>query len=210
MDIVFDFGAVLISWQPALVVRRYFPDHTQDQVSAQALGHAMFTHPHWHAFDQGLLSADDVARRMAAQLDLPLAAMHGMVHSIGDHLEPIASSVAVLDALRQRRDAGEDLRLFYLSNMPVAYARTLQAKYTFISWFDDGIFSGDIQLVKPDPAIFTAATQRFGLRGDTTLFIDDLLHNIHAAQAHGWHTLHLPQPERLQSHLNEKIGLKPL
>ena len=214
MNIVFDFGAVLFGWQPAHIVRQHLPQHVTDDASAQALGKAIFSHADWQAFDQGLISEQAVVQRTSSRLALPSSQVASMVALIGEQLSVIPTSLAVLQQLRDRRDAGEgegmgmgeSIRLYYLSNMPEPYARALERNHAFLQWFDDGIFSGDIELIKPDPAIYAAATQRFNLQGQTTIFIDDSLPNVQAAQAHGWRTVHLPSPEQLPSKLSEEIG----
>ena len=210
MNIVFDFGAVLFDWQPAQVVRQHLPGSTHDDASAHALSQAIFGHTDWHAFDQGLISEQTLAQRISSRLALPASQVASMVALIGEQLPVIPTSLAVLQQLRDRRDAGkgkgETIRLYYLSNMPEPYARTLERKHAFLQWFDDGIFSGDVKLIKPDPAIYAAATERFNLQGETTIFIDDSLPNVQAAQAHGWRGVHLPLSEQLLSKLSEEIS----
>ena len=103
----------------------------------------------------------------------------------------------LLDALRQRRDAGEDLHLYYLSNMPVPYARALEKRALFLPWFEGGIFSGDVQLLKPQREIYALLSERFGLEGRNTIFIDDSLPNVEAARAFGWHAIHCTAPSAL-------------
>ena len=210
MNIVFDFGAVLFDWQPAQVVRQHLPGSTHDDASAHALSQTIFGHADWQAFDQGLISEQALVQRISSRLALPASQVASMVVLIGEQLPVIPTSLAVLQQLRDRRDAsegeGETIRLYYLSNMPEPYARALERKHAFLQWFDDGIFSGDVKLIKPDPAIYAAATERFNLQGETTVFIDDSLPNVQAAQAHGWRAVHLPSPEQLPSKLNEQIG----
>lgn len=138
-------------------------------------------------------------------LDLPTLAH--MIDGIGARLQPIESSVAVLAELHARQQAGADIGLFFLSNMPEPYARVLERSHVFMDWFDDGIFSGDVQLIKPEVAVFELATQRFGLQGDHKVFIDDLQSNIDASLIHGWQGVHLPAPEVLRSLLGAQIPL---
>lgn len=209
LNIVFDFGAVLFGWQPAHIVRQHLPGSAGDDASAQALGKAIFNHADWQAFDQGLISDQTVAHSITARLALPANQVQSMVALIGEQLPVIPTSLDVLRGLREQQGAGEPIRLFYLSNMPEPYARALERNHSFLEWFDDGIFSGDLKLVKPDPAIYATATQRFNLQGQRTIFIDDNLPNVRAAQAHGWHAVHLPSPEQLKSRLSDEIGRLP-
>ena len=96
--------------------------------------------------------------------------------------------------MRARRDAGEDLRLYFLSNMPAPHARALEARYPFMRWFDGGIFSGDVQLLKPQPEIYQLLAERHALAPGRTVFIDDTLVNVEAARSLGWHAIHCSAP----------------
>src|SRR3546814_15958628 len=51
--------------------------------------------------------------------------------------------------------------------------------------FRDILVSGAEKLVKPDPAIYRLALDRFGLRAEEALFVDDREDNILAAEAEG-------------------------
>lgn len=208
LNLVFDFGAVVFSWEPRALVREIFPQHASTDAQAAQLAHSIFGHSDWHSFDAGKLSASEVAGRTHQRTALPLPVLSDLVGSIGQRLQPIADSVAVLDELRAQRDAGADIQLYYLSNMPAPYARVLEQQHDFMGWFDGGIFSGDVQLIKPDPRIFHLATQRFALQKDSqTIFIDDLQTNIDASIAHGWRGLHLPRAHELRGRLFNEIGL---
>jgi putative hydrolase of the HAD superfamily len=207
LNIVFDFGAVIFGWEPSTLVREVFPQHASTDAQAVQLARSVFSHGDWHAFDAGKLSAHEIVERTHARTALPLQALADLVDSIGMRLPPIPESIKVLSELRAQRDAGADMKLFYLSNMPTAYARVLEKKHDFIGWFDGGIFSGDVKLIKPDPSIFRLATQRFGLPVDSqTIFIDDLQANIEASIAHGWRGVHLPNASMLRSKLFDEIG----
>jgi putative hydrolase of the HAD superfamily len=207
LNIVFDFGAVVFGWEPSTLVREAFPQHASTDAQATQLARSIFSHGDWHAFDAGTLSADEVVNRTHLRTALPLQLLDELVGSIGQRLRPLPDTVAVLGELRAQREAGADIKLFYLSNMPAPYARVLEQKHDFMGWFDGGIFSGDVQMIKPDPRIFHLATQRFGLQtGSQTVFIDDLQTNIDASIAHGWHGVHLPRAHELRHRLFNKIG----
>jgi putative hydrolase of the HAD superfamily len=207
LNVVFDFGAVLFAWQPRVLVQEYFPDHAVTDEHAATLASSIFGHPDWLAFDAGTASMHATIERTQQRTGLPICQLRNLVNDIGERLAPMPNSINVLRGLRGQRDAGQDIQLLYLSNMPEPYARTLEQKHDFIQWFNDGIFSADVKLAKPDAAIFDLCTQRFGLQGADTVFIDDSLHNIEAARAHGWRAVHLPVPEALERDLFNEIGL---
>lgn len=207
-NIIFDFGAVIFGWEPMALVREIFPQHADTDAQATQLARSIFSHDDWHAFDAGKLSTQEIVDYTHQRTALPLQVLTDLVGSIGQRLLPLAESVAVLNELRAKRDAGANIQLFYLSNMPAPYARVLEEKHHFIGWFDGGIFSGDVKLIKPDPRIFHLATQRFGLQADShTLFIDDLQANIDASIAHGWRGVHLPQGASLRNKLLNALNV---
>ena len=198
MNVVFDLGAVVVAWEPARLLQAHFPERAPTAEAAQALARAFFHHEDWLAFDCGLRSVDEVVARTASRLGLPASTVHDMVAPLGERLDPIPDSVELLDELRTRRDSGEDIRLFYLSNMPVPYARALERRLPFFQWFDGGVFSGDVKRIKPNSEIYELLAWRHGFDPAQTLFIDDMAPNVEAARALGWHAIHCTTPKVLR------------
>lgn len=207
MNIVFDFGAVLFTWQPAVLLARHFPQHTATAEAAQQFVQDIFHHDDWQCFDRGTVELEDVISRTSTRMELAHPTLHGMMTVIGERLEPIACNIDLLARLRRQRDEQGDVKLYFLSNMPVPYARTLEQRHEFLQWFDGGIFSGDVKLGKPDPAIYELLAARHGLKAEETIFIDDTLANVRAAQALGWQAIHCRQPELLEGQLAESMAL---
>lgn len=201
MNIVFDFGAVLFGWQPEKLLARHFPQLTQKPADVRQLVRAVFHHESWQRFDKGTVELAAVVSETAARLTLPAPALHALMAPIGEELEPIACNVDLLGQLRCRREQAGDIRLYYLSNMPAPFARVLEQKHEFINWFDGGIFSGDVKLGKPDPAIYELLATRHALAPEATLFIDDTAVNVQAARDRGWQAIHCQQPEALAAQL---------
>jgi putative hydrolase of the HAD superfamily len=201
MNLVFDFGAVVFTWKPRELVAAHFPQRAPDDNTAVAMAHAIFGHPDWHSFDRGALSMDTVVARTAERLSLDPGVLGALMASISDHLAPIAATRDLLAQLHGLRGQQPTLRLYYLSNMPVPYARGLEQRHAFLQWFDGGIFSGDVLHIKPDPAIYQLLQDRFALEPAQTVFIDDLQANVNAAIALGWHGILFESPQQLESRL---------
>lgn len=201
MNLVFDFGAVLFHWKPAELVAQTFPHAASTPQATADLAHALFAHADWHSFDRGTLAMDDVVHRTAARLGLDQERVQGLMQHIGGHLAPIPGTVALLRQLHARRLAGAELKLYYLSNMPAPYARRLQELHDFLQCFDGGVFSGDVHWIKPEPQIYQLLQSRYALEPAHTVFIDDLKHNVHAAERQGWSGIHFQSPEQLEMEL---------
>ena len=201
MNFVFDFGAVVFNWQPDQILAERFPTQAASPALANALAASLFQHADWQAFDQGRLSCDEVVQRSARRLELDAQVLTQLVADIPDFLTPISGTVQVMEALEARQRRVGDVRLYFLSNMPAPIARVLEQRHAFLRWFEGGIFSADVLLIKPQPEIFRLMQTRFELEPAHTLFIDDLQANIDAARACGWQAVRFESPEQLQIHI---------
>ncbi len=200
-NIVFDFGAVLFTWRPDLLVQEVFPSEAATPAAARQLANAIFHHADWLAFDGGTLELATVVQRTAQRLQLAQAPLSGLVHSIPEHLVPIPETVALLERLVARREKQGDVHLYYLSNMPAPFARLLEQRHPFLAWFEGGVFSGDAKLVKPQSEIFQLLQTRYGLDPAKTVFIDDLPANVEAARTRGWQGIHFASAAQVEADL---------
>ncbi len=205
MNIVFDFGVVLFTWQPDRFLPDFFPERAATPELARVLATDVFSHADWRAFDQGTLSTHEVVQRTSKRLGLDTPVMGRLVAAIPDLLLPVEGSLEILDGLVRRRQQKGDVKLYFLSNMPAPIARELEQRHKFLSWFEGGVFSGDVKLVKPQPEIFELAQQRFALQADQTLFIDDLQRNVEAARACGWQAVQFVSSEQLRQQLGRLL-----
>lgn len=210
IHIVFDFGVVLFTWKPVELVAEYFPQRVAGVADAGHLAHAIFGHADWQAFDRGVLPMQAVVDRTSLRLQLDHQVLHELVASVGARLLPVPESLALLEQLRDLRERTDGrIRLYYLSNMPTPYARALQGRYAFLDWFDGGIFSGDVKHIKPEPAIYQLLASRYRLVAGRTVFIDDVLGNVAAAQSQGWHGIHFRSAQQVRQAL-QSMGLRDL
>ncbi len=200
-NLVFDFGAVLFTWQPGVLIKTHFPEHAATPEKTAELAQAVFGHADWHNFDRGVLSAETVGKRTAARLGLHEPALLALIEGIAEHLLPMHDTLALLAELRDLRQQQPALRLYFLSNMPTPYARVLAKKHAFIGWFDGGIFSGDVRHIKPEAKIYALLEARHALAPGHTLFIDDLAANVACAEARGWHGIRFESAAQLRADL---------
>lgn len=183
MKIVFDFAGVVFGWQPLATLREVIPQRAHDAASAEHWGRQIFTGwgGDWGEFDRGKLDANALVERTAMRTGLAEDEVRAVVDAIPLALVPDAGTVALIEELRA---AGH--RLYFLSNMPEPYARHLETAHPLQDWFDGGVFSAHVHAIKPEPAIFRIAEQRFGARGDELIFFDDVAGNVQAARMAGW------------------------
>lgn len=183
MRIIWDLGAVLLRWRPALLLRQVLPQRVHDDAAAARWAQRFFVEGgDWARFDRGELDEAALARRLAERTGLAPAEVHAVVQGVFEELQPLPDSVALL-----RRLHALGLRQHYFSNMPLPYAEHIEQRLPgFLDPFDGGLFSGRVKRMKPERGFFELAHERFGLAGQPALFIDDSPANVEAARAFGW------------------------
>ncbi len=196
-EVVFDLGGVVFRWQPLVLLQELFPEQVRSEAVAREWAAQIFQtfHPEadWALFDLGLIEPEPLAQRIAARTDLAEADLLHLMRSIPPHLQPIQGTVDLIHDLK-----AQGHRLYFLSNMPAGYADHLVRVNPFFSQFEEGIFSAHVQQIKPLPDIFATAQARWPLRGQP-VFIDDVQHNIDAAEQHGWRGIRFDTPEQVRA-----------
>jgi 2-haloacid dehalogenase len=197
--IIFDFGNVLLEWNPRHVYRRYFPN--DEAAMEQFLLEVNFME--WNAQqDKGRTFKEGIAElslEFPQYSDLIQAYHDNWRDSIGDSLE---GTVEIMKRLKQ---AGYSL--YGLSNWSAETFPLVRDKFLFFGLLDDIILSGEVGKIKPDPEIYEIALERIGRPASECLFIDDALANIQQAQKMGFAAILFQSPEQLESEL---ISLKLL
>jgi 2-haloacid dehalogenase len=193
--IIFDFGNVLLSWDPRRIFQRFFSEGPQTvETFMDEIGFA-----EWHVEqDRGRPFAEAIAERSAK--------FPHYAHILADYDTryeegvggPISGTVEILRRLKQ---AGYPL--YGLSNYPTKKFPLARLKYEFFDWFDDILISGEVGLVKPDPAIFHLLLTRIGHAADECIFIDDSGANVTAARELGLTAIQFQSPEQLEQELQK-------
>jgi epoxide hydrolase-like predicted phosphatase len=92
------------------------------------------------------------------------------------------------------RDFAAGLRPAYrtaiLSNSADGARREEQRRYGFEQLVDTIVYSHEVGLAKPDPAVFRLTEKRLRVAADEIVFLDDHLGHVEAARALGWHAVH--------------------
>lgn len=88
-----------------------------------------------------------------------------------------------------------------LSNMGDSVLANMQREFDWLPRFDVLIWSYQLHMAKPDPAIYLHALQKLGTRPDETLFIDDKQVNIDAAHDLGMPAILFSTVEHLRQDL---------
>jgi len=191
-SVIFDIGNVLIRWYPERLYRKLFADDAAMQVFYAETG--LLTRN--IEFDRGEPFATglaDLAARHPHYADALWAFDKRWPETLDGY---IPGTVAILERLRAARVPN-----FAITNFSREKFDEALEMFPFLRRFDDIVVSGDVKLVKPDPAIFHILLKRQSLEPARTLFIDDNAENIKTAKALGLVTHHYAEPDVLRREL---------
>ncbi|MEK0082199.1 HAD family hydrolase [Benzoatithermus flavus] len=201
-NVIFDLGGVLIDWNPRHLYRRMFDG---DEAAMERFLSEICT-PDWNlGFDAGRPWTEGIAELVARhphEKERIEAYRSRWLEMIGG---PIAGTVRLLEELDAR-----DVPLYALTNWSVETFALVRPDptYAFLDRFRTIFVSGELGLIKPDPAIYRHALGAIGAPPDRCLFIDDSAKNVAAAAELGLLVHHFTSPERLRADL-ERYGLLP-
>lgn len=194
-NVIFDLGGVLIDWNPRYLYRQLFDgdDAAMERFLAEICS------PDWNlSLDAGRPLADAVAE---------LAQCHPAEQSRIEAyhrrwLEMVAGPIAPTVALLAELD-GRGVPLYALTNWSAETFALVRhdPAYDFFDRFRQIFVSGELRLVKPDPAIYRHTLAGIGAPAASCLFIDDSEKNVAAAAELGLHAHRFTSPGTLRADL---------
>lgn len=193
-SIVFDFGGVLIDWNPEYLYRRVFDNETE---MLHFLEHVC--RPDWNIMQDAGRPLDEATRLLQAEFPEyheEIALFYGnWEEMLGGTFE---ENVKLIKPLKEKYPV-YGLTNWSAETLPIAMDR-----YNFFDDLDGVVVSGEEKLIKPDPAIYEVLLERFKLKPEETLFIDDNAANIETARQMGFQTMHYTGEENLEKWLKER------
>lgn len=198
--IIFDFGGVLVDWNPRYLYRKLMPG--DEPGMERFLVETDFAG--WnHRMDAGRPFSEGVAdlcTRFPHYCRLIRAYDDRFLETLGG---PIPGTVEILHRLYTT-----GLPLYGLSNWSAEKFRLVRQHYEFFNWLQDMVISGEVGMAKPDPRIFKAALAMVDRPAGECLFIDDMPANIETARSLGFQVIHFENPAQLERELVGR-GLLP-
>jgi 2-haloacid dehalogenase len=191
--VVFDVGGVLLDWNPRHLYKTMFDgdDEAMERFLADVCS------PAWNlSLDAGKPFASGVAElcerfpERTALIALYDSRWEDMVRGAFEDTVDLARTLKA-----------NGVPLYALTNFSSEKMALVRTRYDFFMLFDGMVVSGEIGMVKPDPAIYRHLLERFNLRADETLFIDDSTLNIAGAEAAGLNAIHFQSASGLRSEL---------
>ena len=198
--LIFDFGGVLIDWNPAYVFLKEFRGNQEE------MSHFLNTICSWEWNENqdagySLQKATEERVALYPEHERLIRMYYGRWKDMLGYEH--TDTVALLKTFKDHNK----YRLIGLTNwshetFPVALER-----FDFLSWFEGIVVSGTEKMKKPDANIYTLTLDRYKIIPENAVFIDDKLENVHAATKLGIHGIHFSSAAKLKRDL-ETLGIK--
>ncbi len=180
-NIIFDIGNVLASfrWQD-LFKDLGFTGEKFNRIAAATVLHPTM----WNEFDRSLMRDEEIIAKCierAPEYEQEIRLIFTKTELL---VEEYAHSFEWINGLKD-----QGYHVYLLSN----YGRTSfeaardHGRLSFLPLVDGGVISYEVQIVKPEPGIYTALLNKYKLKAEECVFLDDRAENIAAAEALGFH-----------------------
>jgi len=194
--IIFDLGGVLIDWNPAYVFDKLIADEEKRKHFF-----ANICTSEWNEEqDAGrtIKEATDILVDQHPEWQEYIEAYYGRWEEMLGG--PIKETVDIFRELKEK----EQYKFYALTNWSAELFPIALKRYDFLQWFDGRLVSGEEKLRKPFPEFYQLLLDRFNIRKEEAIFIDDNLRNAEAAEAFGIETIRFTNAAELRQKLQEK------
>ena len=188
-NVIFDVGQVLVAWEPVEAMRALGMDEETVRAVADATVHTS----DWDEADRGALSDEELLTGFIRKAP----AYEAQIRNFWEHVDrAIYPFPYVGEWMRTLKDKG--YRLYILSNYGAwTYAKTKDQSLGFLKDVDGALFSFEVKQIKPEPEIYHSLLERFHLRAEECVFLDDRQNNVDGAIAVSYTHLTLPTTSRV-------------
>lgn len=200
MDIknfIFDFGGVLVDWNPRRLFMPYFGDKDKCEYFLNEICTNQWNaeHDKGRTFDEGvrLLSAQhpEYEKEIRMYRD-------GWKQMFGGELQ---DGVELLHKLK-----GMGYRMFGLTNWSAETIDWAFGEFPSLREFEGVVVSGREKVIKPDPRIFMILAERYSIKPEESVFLDDNMPNVSAARRLGFNAIHYCGGKKAWEEIEKLIG----
>jgi 2-haloacid dehalogenase len=191
-NIIFDFGGVLVDWNP----RYLYKDHFKDEKGMEYFLKNICNDKWNLEQDKGRTLLEGTVL-----LQNKYPEFYSLIQLYYDKWETMLKS-----------DIPETVSLFYrlktkykiygLTNWSIETISILYRRFPFFKEFDGIVVSGQEKIVKPNPQIYHVLLERYNLKVENSVFIDDNINNIKVAEKIGLYAIHYENTSKLETKLS--------
>jgi putative hydrolase of the HAD superfamily len=184
MNVVFDFGDVLVRWSPIEIMRASLVSGPAGERDVEAWVARFFGHELWLRLNRGHFTEAEAQILFVHELGMSPSQVSAVLHHVKDTQIAVPGT---LEILRRLHRAGYPL--YGLTNNVHEIVAYLRKRYDFWQYFRGVVVSADVDLLKPEPAIYRRLLSDYGLEAERSVFIDDMPINVDGARDVGMHAI---------------------
>lgn len=194
-NIVFDYGAVLLDWNPHYVYDPYFGD-----VEKANWFIANICNMEWNStldagkpFEQGVRELSAEHPEWAKEIKLY---HERWIDMVAGQIEGMYEVVSLLKS--------KGYGIYGLTNWASETFELVRHKYPILALMDGMVVSGEEHCLKPGAQIFNILMKRYSLKPEECVFIDDNAANVAGARAVGMNAIQFTGREALLDSLRQE------
>lgn len=181
-NVVFDFGNVLIKWQPELLAKRLFSDPEEIQYVLNVV---------WASDWNARLDRGESFRALAHERIKEYPEYRDAIQAyINNWFDMIPGEVpGMMQLIRGLKSDGYH-KVYGLSNFSNETYPTARERFGVLKEIDNYVISAECGYIKPQPEIYLYFLKKFQLEPEDCVFIDDSKINLDMAERFGFETIH--------------------
>ena len=176
-NIIFDFGQVLVYFQTKYMVDTF----TENEEDRKLLSQVVFDRLYWDRLDSGTISDEETVKLCKERLPKRL---HGLCEKIYYGWIYNIPEIEGMRELLKYLKATYNVKLYLLSNIS-KYFSSHKDEIPILKELDGYVFSGEIGITKPSDEIFKHLLEKFNLKAEECIIVDDRIDNIEGAIRNG-------------------------
>ncbi|WP_136481164.1 HAD family hydrolase [Cognatitamlana onchidii] len=193
---IFDLGGVLIDWNPEYVFLKVF---NGDRKKMQWFLNTICTHDWNENQDAGYPIAKATQERVALFPEYK----NEIEMFYGKWIEMLGNAIDGTVTILKKIVDSKQYKVVALTNWSAETFPMALEKFDFLQWFEGIIVSGEEKTRKPFDDIYNLTLERFQIKPENAIFIDDNLRNIEAAKNLRINGIQFKSPEDLKTQLKQ-------
>ena len=199
-NVVFDFGQVLIHFEPEYMVGEY----VKDEKDAELLEQVIFDRLYWDRLDAGTIKDEEVIEAICERIPERLHESAKEIYLNWIYNIPEISGMRELIKYIKERYG---VSVYLLSNISEYFAEHCD-EIPILKEIDGCVFSSTCGFLKPNKEIFEHLCDKFNIKAEETLFVDDNEDNVKGAEKVGIKTYQFKKDaDELKKWLESKLVL---
>ena len=190
--VIFDIGNVLMRFE----WHEYMQDH-YDPDTIQVINENIWGSGWWNELDRGVLSEEEIFAHFTENAPEYRKEILEACENVAECMHRCEYAIPWIQELREK-----GYQVLYLSNYSDYLIRKCPEVLDFLPYADGGVFSYRVKYVKPQPEIYHCLSEKYDLKPEECVFLDDNITNIDAANHLGFHTVHFTNYDEVYKKLS--------